>query len=185
MSEKKRKLITTTAKEWLTEDRLLLLRSWARDMSLKDVARKIGIVPKTLSDWRNKYPEIDEALRKGSEIVDYEVENALLKRALGYKVTETKTIIGQPGKDGNRPIRIEKVEKEIPPDVTAIFGWLNNRKPDQWKRNRDNVVELNDKESNITVNIVRSKGNEEKEQEDDNDDWDSVLEEYGDEDWEE
>ena len=38
----------------------------------------------------NKYPDISEALKKGKEVVDRQVENALLKRALGYQYTEQK-----------------------------------------------------------------------------------------------
>lgn len=141
--------------KWLTDDGLLLLQCWARDFTYGDIAEKIGIAYKTLVDWRKKYPEIDEALQKGKEVVDYQVENALLKVALGFSTTETKTIISPPDKYGNRKIRVEKTEKEIPPNPTAIMCWLNNRKPEQWKRNRDNVLSTDDKDNKITVNIIQ------------------------------
>jgi hypothetical protein len=47
----------------------------------------MGIRRTTLYDWKNKYPDINDALKKGKEIVDYEVENALLKRAKQGDVT--------------------------------------------------------------------------------------------------
>lgn len=145
------------ADRWRTEEKLMLLESWARDgFTLQEIAQKIGITIKTLSVWRAEYDDIDDALGRGREVVDYRVENALLKSALGYRTTETKTIIlGTPDKKGNRTIRVEKTEKEIAPNVTACMAWLNNRKPKQWKRNRDNVMELKDDKSNITVNIIR------------------------------
>lgn len=139
---------------WLTPDGLLLLECWARDFSMGDVCRKVGVSANTMCRWREKYPEIDKAVAKGREVVDYQVENALLKSALGYTTTETKTIISPPDKNGNRAIRVEKTEKEIGPNTTSIMCWLNNRKPDQWKRNRDNVFQTEDKDNHITVNII-------------------------------
>ena len=60
-----------------------------------------------------------------------------------------------------------KTEKEIAPNPTAIMCWLNNRKPDQWKRNRDNVLTTEDKDNNITINIIK-KGRDTEE----DDSWD-------------
>ena len=153
---------SSTVDKWLTEDGLLLLQCWARDFSLGDIANKIGISSKTLIDWRKKYPEIDKAISEGKEVVDYKVENALLKVALGFTTTETKTIIGPPDKDGNRRIKVEKTEKEIAPNPTAIMCWLNNRKPEQWKRNRD-VLQTKDEDNKITVNIIRHGNNDDEE----------------------
>lgn len=68
---------------WLTEDGLTLLKGWARDgLTDEDIARKIDIATSTLYEWKNKYSEIAEALKKGKEIVDFDVENALLTNAL-------------------------------------------------------------------------------------------------------
>lgn len=140
--------------EWLTDEKLELLRCWARDFSLSDISIKMGISYNTFIYWRNKYPQINEAIKDGKEIVDYRVENALLKVALGYTTTDVKTIISPPDKNGNRSVRVEKTEKEIPPNPTAIMCWLNNRKPEQWKRNRD-MMQTEDKDNNIVVNIIR------------------------------
>lgn len=153
---------SSTVDKWLTKDGLLLLQCWARDFSLGDIANKIGISSKTLIDWRKKYPEIDKAISEGKEVVDYKVENALLKVALGYTTTETKTVISPPDKNGNRKIRVEKTEKEIVPNPTAIMCWLNNRKPEQWKRNRD-ILQTKDEDNKITVNIIRH-GNKDDEE---------------------
>ena len=73
---------------WRTTDGLILLQGWARD-GLKDeqIAHNMGIRRTTLYDWKNKYQDINDALKKGKEIVDYEVENALLKRAKQGDVT--------------------------------------------------------------------------------------------------
>ena len=74
---------------WISDDGLLLLECWSRDgMKLKDIAFNMGISASKLSQWRNQYEEIDDALKSGKEVVDYRVENALLKSALGFETKE-------------------------------------------------------------------------------------------------
>ena len=81
------------ATDWLEEENLMLLECWARDgYTLQDICNRIGIAMSTLTAWRKQYPEIDKALKNGREIVDYKVENALLKSALGYKTKEVKVV---------------------------------------------------------------------------------------------
>lgn len=145
--------------EWRTEEKLMLIKCWARDgLAEVDIAANMGIAQATLIRWKSLFPEIAEAIREGKEIVDYKVENALLKRCLGYEYEEVKTIIsGKPDKDGNRQMRIEKTKKQMAPDVTAIAIWLNNRKPDQWKRNRDNSLYVTEDDNTITINVVKAK----------------------------
>lgn len=71
------------AEYWLTEDGLILLKGWARDgLTDEQIAHNCGISTTTLYNWKNKHIEIFEALKKGKEVVDYQVENALLKKAL-------------------------------------------------------------------------------------------------------
>lgn len=70
---------------WLTPEGLLRLEAWARDGLVDEqIAENIGINPATLYDWKKKYPKISESLKRGKEVIDIQVENALLKRALGY-----------------------------------------------------------------------------------------------------
>ena len=66
--------------EWLEQDKLILLEGWARDgLTYEQIAHNMGIRRETLYDYKNKYPNISNALKKGKEVVDIEVENALLK----------------------------------------------------------------------------------------------------------
>ena len=142
--------------EWLEEDQLMLLSSWARDgYTLKDIANKMGIGYSTLNEWRKLYPEIREALQKGREFVDYQVENALLKSALGYKTKEVKTtIIIKKGVVVEE--QRETINKESAPNVAAIQTWLFNRRPDKWKRNRDNLLDLDEDDTRIQVTVTRA-----------------------------
>lgn len=74
--------------KWLEPEGLLLLEGWARDgLTDEQIAKKCGINPDTLYTWKTKYPEISEALKKGKEVIDYQVENALLSAALEGNTT--------------------------------------------------------------------------------------------------
>ena len=73
--------------EWLQPDNLLLLEGWKRNgLTDEQIAKNMGINVATLYTWRNKYDKINNALKKGKEVVDLEVENALYKSAVGYSV---------------------------------------------------------------------------------------------------
>lgn len=119
--------------EWITEEGLTKIEAWARDGLIdKQIAQNIGIAEGTLYDWKNRFSEISEALKKGKEVVDIQVENALLKRALGYEYDEITTEYGQETK---------RVRKQVVPDTTAQIFWLKNRRPEQWRDKQDVRVE--------------------------------------------
>ena len=74
--------------KWLEPENLILIEGWARDgLTDEQIAKNIGINIATLYDWKKKYPEISESLKKGKEVVDYQVENALLSSALEGNTT--------------------------------------------------------------------------------------------------
>lgn len=73
---------------WLTPEGLLKLEGWARDgLTDEQISKNMRINVATLYDWKKKYSEISEALKKGKEVVDFQVENALLKSAMSGNVT--------------------------------------------------------------------------------------------------
>ena len=132
---------------WITEDGLTKIQGWARDGLIeKQIAKNMGVAESTLRNWKNAFPEIAEALRKGKEVVDREVENALFKSALGFMQKVKKPVrireVEYDPKSGKKIRESEKwvqVEEEvyIPPQVTAQIFWLKNRKPDQWREKND------------------------------------------------
>lgn len=74
--------------EWLEQDNLILLEGWAREgLTYEQIAHNMGIDTSTLWDWRKANANISNALKKGKEVVDFEVENALLKNAMEGNVT--------------------------------------------------------------------------------------------------
>ena len=74
---------------WLTDDGLTLLQGWARDgLTDEQIMHNMGIKSKsTFYSYMKKYPNISNSIKKGKEIVDYEVENALLTSAKSGNVT--------------------------------------------------------------------------------------------------
>lgn len=113
--------------EWLTTEKLLIVEGWARDgLTDEQIAEKIGIGISTLYDWKNKFLEFSETLKKGKEVVDRQVENALLKKALGYEYEEVKI------EESKNSYKKTTVIKHVPPDTTAQIFWLKNRKRDMW-----------------------------------------------------
>lgn len=128
------------------------LEGWARDgLTEAQIAHNIGITYETLRTWKIKFPAFSDAIKRGKAPVDIEVENALLKRALGFEYEEVTTEIedvptGKTGEDG-KPIfkqrkHIKKTTKVVPPDTAAAFIWLKNRKPKQWRDKREYVADV-------------------------------------------
>jgi hypothetical protein len=121
--------------KWITKEGLVKLEGWARDGLIdEEIAGKIGIAPSTLYLWKDKYLEIAEALKKGKEVIDFEVEQALLKRALGYSYKEqTYERVWNPTLNKYIKVNTKTVTKQVVPDTTAQIFWLKNRKPDKWR----------------------------------------------------
>lgn len=120
--------------EWLKPEGLLKLEGWARDgLTDEQIARNIGISRETLNQWKNKFSDISDTLKRGKEIVDRQVENALLKRALGYDYEEVSEKY-----EGGALTEKKVTKKHVIPDTTAQIFWLKNRKPDEW-RDKQNV----------------------------------------------
>ena len=70
------------------KDKLVLVEGWARDgLTDEQIANNLGIATSTFYEYKKNYEEFSETLKKGKEVVDYEVENALLKSALSGNVT--------------------------------------------------------------------------------------------------
>ena len=116
---------------WLTPEGLIKLEGWARDGLTDDqIAKNIGINRDTLYRWKKAHSDISDALKRGKEVIDRQVENALLKRALGYTYDE----ITFEGDD-----EVKRVRKQVIPDTTAQIFWLKNRKPEEWRDKREIV----------------------------------------------
>lgn len=122
----------------------------------------MGVTVKTFYEWQARFVEFREAIKRGKAPVDIQVENALLKSALGHKVTVKKPIkvkkvqmkVGE-GRIETETIEYAEEEVYIPPNSVAQIFWLKNRRPDKW---RDKPMEagVNDVEDlNPLVELLR------------------------------
>ena len=102
------------------------------------IAKKLGIARCTYYEYQKKYPDFSDAIKKGKSPVDVKVENAFLKRALGFEYEEVHTEYRlKDKKKGEKPkaipVIIKKIKKFFPPDVAAGFIWMKNRRSHLWK----------------------------------------------------
>lgn len=115
--------------------RMVEIEGWARDGLIDEqIAKNLGVALSTFMTYKKKYPELSDALKRNKEVADREVENALFKRAVGYKYEEiTRELKKDPDTDELSLVVTKVVTKEVVPDVTAQIFWLKNRKPKEWR----------------------------------------------------
>lgn len=122
--------------EWLTDEGLIKIEGWARDGLIdKQIAENIGVAYSTFREWVKKFPALSAALKKGKEVVDRQVENALFKSAVGYEYTEITKELTDSGMKVTK-----RVTKQVAPNPTSAIFWLKNRKPDEWRDKKETQV---------------------------------------------
>ncbi len=121
------------------------------------MAELIGVNEMTINRWKQEFPQFLSAL-KNRPMENGVVVRSLFERATGYNFQAEKIFMY----DG-RIIRAPYIE-HVPPETTAINSWLNNRDPDNWKRNRvegngngngDTYVNGNLMQVNIDVHVTK------------------------------
>lgn len=130
---------------WLAEDGLLLLSAWARDgLTDEQLANNMGIATGTLYEWKKRFPEIYDALKKNKLLADIEVENALYKSAIGYEYDEVK-------EEYELGVLTKKIvtRKVVQPNITAQIFWLKNRQPEAWRDKQERKID-----ADIKVELV-------------------------------
>jgi len=99
----------------------------------EDLADAFKVSVATIKTWKKKYPKFLSAIKEAKANYDNQVEVALRDRAKGYTHPEEK-VFCQNGK-----IVTYKTTKHYPPDTSAAFIWLKNRRPERW-RDRQEVA---------------------------------------------
>ncbi|MHC3758877.1 helix-turn-helix domain-containing protein [Staphylococcus succinus] len=123
------------------KDKLGLVEGWKRDgLTDEQIGKNLGVSHDTLIKWKRNKPEFFEAIKRGKEVSDYELENALHKRATGYYYKE-ETVTNK-----GDVVQVEKYEHANP---TSLIFALKNRLP---KKYRDKV-EQEVTQRNIDLNI--------------------------------
>lgn len=128
--------------ETRVKPKLDMISGWARNgLSNVQIAQNLGISVSAFDKYRREHEELVDALNQGKEDAEVIVENALFKRATGYKYKEiTKMRQKVYGEDGDwtgeyKMVVTKKVTKEVPADVGAAQYWLEHRAPKRWEKN--------------------------------------------------
>lgn len=113
--------------EWLEEQNLKKVEYWAMcGLTDEQIAKKMGIRRETLYDWKKRFSNISNTIKKGRE-APAEIANSLKNVCMGFYVYEEEAIQNPDG-----TFRKKKIKRYIPPNTTAIIYALNNRDPDNW-----------------------------------------------------
>lgn len=137
-----KKTVTKRGKfhDWISDEGLTLIEGWARDgLTDAEIMGRMGIGSSTYYTWQKRFPEIRDALKKGKEVIDMEVEQALLKRAMGYDYVEvTDSVDTMP--NGDQIKRTTRHHKHMAGNTTAGIFWLKNRQPEKWRDRSETVI---------------------------------------------
>ena len=119
-------------------------------MTEAQIAEHLGVGHSAFSEYKNKYPELTEILKKGRQNLVAELRSALIKKAKGYEYVETKTVtehvkVPEDMKEilinaGFRKEDLEKIvlsktevaHKQMSPDVAALNLALKNYDKENW-----------------------------------------------------
>lgn len=122
------------------EARIEEIEVWARSgLTQQQIAHNLGIGLTTLKDYMKKSPTIATTIRRGKEVADVQVENALYKAALNGNVSAIifwlKNRRPDKWKDKREPEEIEIMKRELKLkeqklelELQKVEGLLNDEK---------------------------------------------------------
>ena len=78
-----------TIEYWERDKQLQKIVEWgSKGLALHEIATNMGIARQTLWKWRQRSTDIDNALHTGDKAILEILENALIRKALGYEREE-------------------------------------------------------------------------------------------------
>ena len=128
------------------EEKVTLIEGWAKDgLTQQQIANNLGIGLSTLKKYKNKSVAIRTALKKGKEVSDYEVENALYQAAINGSVSAMIFWL-----KNRRP---DKWKKKEPAEIELQAKELALRER-KLKLEEEKLQNLKDQILNVNVNII-------------------------------
>lgn len=106
---------------------------WRRQgMTEEQICKKLDVAVSTFNVYKNDYPELTEALKKGKEELIENLEDSLYRKAMGFEYEESK--VYQSKDDNGKTVqRVEKYKKQALPDTGALAFALKNLDPSNWR----------------------------------------------------
>lgn len=120
--------------------KLELVKGWCRrGLTQEQIAENLGISDQSLTNYIKRYEEFADAMSEGAEELEIYIENALVKRALGYSYKEVtrerKQVMNEEtGELEYRLVVTKSVTKHVVPDVGAQQYYLEHRAPKRWEK---------------------------------------------------
>ena len=120
--------------------KLELVKGWCRrGLTQEQIAENLGISDQSLTNYIKRYEEFADAMSEGAEELEIHIENALVKRALGYSYKEVtrerKQVVNEEtGETEYRLVVTKSVTKHVVPDVGAQQYYLEHRAPKRWEK---------------------------------------------------
>ena len=121
---------------------LAQIKEWASNATEKEIEKHLGISLSSFMDYKNRYPELQQAINSGQQSLIMDLKSSLVQRAKGYDYEE-KTITKSSDSDKEPTIQIK--HRHCPADVGAAIFLLKNLDKDNWADNWHNK-ELKEKE---------------------------------------
>lgn len=114
-------------------------------LSDKDIAGLIGVRLSTLRNRVRSVPEIEESLLEGRSHATQIMVSKMFETAIGGNITQeiTERVNAKGGKS------VTVLTKEAPPNAPLMMYWLNNCDPENWKPQRQLVVEAKGSINNV------------------------------------
>lgn len=123
--------IKARLEDWNNEEGLKKIEEWiAKGLTVKDVAKNMGVSRSTLYSWKDKDSDILNALRAGREVQNEIIEGSLFKRATGYNTEEFEYKYDDFGNKVPTKSRL----RHIPADPTVLMFVAENISEGKWKR---------------------------------------------------
>lgn len=131
------------------------IKDMALTMTEEQIAETLGVGYSSFRSYKQQYPALTDALKKGRKDLVFELRSALIKKATGFDYTETKTI-KELGLDGELVVtKTEKTVKHAQPDVAAINLLLKNYDKDNWA-NDPQMIDIRKKELELREKQVEA-----------------------------
>lgn len=151
-------VIHVAKSKWPTIQKYLpQIKTWiAKGNYEYQIVQKLKITKPTWEKYKKDYKELRDIIDSGKFLREQELipelQNAVVKRALGYteeeaEVKETTTS----DEDGNVTIQKVKVSKKYPPDADAAMRLLKHFTKDKVKPFDDNPIETDIKKRRLQM----------------------------------
>jgi len=114
-------------------ERLTAITGWAMQGSTdKDIYEMLGISKDTFYEWKRKYSEFADALKKGRFESNGEILNSAFTQTQGHyiRVTEPMKLKDV---DGSEHVEMVTYDKFFAPNPTMTIFMLKNRMPEHFK----------------------------------------------------